>query len=88
MEMTPIAVDTDKPCCRNCNAWRLIKGNIGECLAQPPVPLFMGMQRVPVVGARIMQPGSKPQMQQQPIVHAAFPNMKDFGWCRAWEPVV
>jgi len=75
-----------KPACGNCNAWRHTKGEVGECLALPPVPLFMGMQEVPVVGTRIMQPGGRPQMRPHPIVHAAFPNMKAFGWCRSWQP--
>ena len=73
--------------CSNCNAWLLIPGqkDVGECRAKPPVPLFMGMQEIPIARPAIVS-GQQPRIMNKPIVHAAFPNMKNFGWCREWQP--
>lgn len=72
--------------CSNCNAWRKVQTDVGECLANPPVPLFMGMQEVPTINSSILKAAGRPPTQHQPIIHAAFPNIKSFGWCRKWEP--
>lgn len=80
------ASDQQKPCCGNCNAWKRTRENSGECLANPPVPMVVGMQEVPVSGNNIMMPGRGQQVTVVPNIHSFFPGMKAHGWCRGWQP--
>lgn len=69
--------------CGNCNAW--LKGpRDGACRANPPQVILLGMQQArPAVDL----PGIRAASQAQPVTATFFPQMKESGWCRAWEPV-
>ena len=74
---------TLKARCGNCNAWLKSVRN-GICRARSPQVILLGMQQAPSVNL----PGLRTQAQAQPVTMTVFPEMKEGGWCREWEPTV
>ena len=68
--------------CGNCNAWLKSVRN-GICRARSPQVILLGMQQAPGVAL----PGLRTQAQASPVTMTVFPEMKENGWCRQWEPV-
>jgi hypothetical protein len=69
-----------KAACGHCNAWLAQGGKAGVCRARPPQALLAGMKQSPGLAGI---PGSA---RAEPMVLTVFPQMKDTGWCRDWEP--
>lgn len=62
--------------CANCNAYQAHDDRQGLCLANPPVPLVVGMTMNKITG------------EQLPLIRAFWPSVAAGNGCRSHQPAV